>query len=81
MLQSFGADAVGMSTVPEVIAARHTGLKVLALSVIANTALPFAGGLDVAVDHDEVQRVVARSASGVATLLEGVLKGIATRAR
>ena len=76
MLHGFGADAVGMSTVPEVIAARHTGLKVLGLSVIANSASPNAGGIGVVVNHDEVQRVVAKSAAQARTLLEGVIEGL-----
>jgi purine-nucleoside phosphorylase len=38
MLQAFGAQAVGMSTVPETILARHAGLKVLALSMMTNMA-------------------------------------------
>ncbi|MDQ6780419.1 MAG: purine-nucleoside phosphorylase [Candidatus Eremiobacteraeota bacterium] len=76
MLQSFGADAVGMSTVPEVIAARHSGLKALGLSVIANSASPVSG-IGVEVSHDEVQSAVALVVSQVRALLEGVIEGIA----
>ena len=76
MLHAFGADAVGMSTVPEVIAARHTGLRVLGLSVIANSAVPSSGGIAVEVNHEEVQRAVANSASQVRMLLEGIIESL-----
>ncbi len=42
MFRSFGADALGMSTIMEVIAARHVGMRVLGLSMIANVNLPDA---------------------------------------
>jgi len=51
MLRLLGGDAVGMSTVPEVIAARHAGIEIFGLSVIVNLA---AGLADSTLDHKEV---------------------------
>ena len=51
MLRTLGADAVGMSTVPEVIAARHRGIKVLGISFISNAAAGMSGQ---PLSHEEV---------------------------
>jgi purine-nucleoside phosphorylase len=69
-LRSIGADAVGMSTVPEVIAARHGGMRVLGISVISNRA-----NLDGSrpPDHEEVLQAAGRAAPAVALLLKTLL--------
>lgn len=75
MLQRLGADAVGMSTVPEVIAARRTGLRVFGLSVIANSASPdHQDGRAPVLTHEEVQRVVGGAAPSARAILEGVVE-------
>jgi purine-nucleoside phosphorylase len=57
LLRILGADAVGMSTVPEAIVARHMGMKVLGLSCITNMA---AGVIDQPINHEEVMDIGAR---------------------
>jgi purine-nucleoside phosphorylase len=54
MARTLGADAVGMSTAPEVVAARHMGVRVLGLSCLTNMA---AGVLEKKLDHKEVLEV------------------------
>ena len=69
-LRTIGADAVGMSTVPEAIVARHMGIEVLGLSCISNAA---AGVLPKPLNHDEVIEVARRVRGTFARLLEGII--------
>jgi purine-nucleoside phosphorylase len=73
-LRTIGADLVGMSTIPEVIAARHMGIKVLAISCVSNMA---AGILDKPVNHEEVLETTARVQTDFVALVEAVLPKIA----
>lgn len=75
MLRALGADAVGMSTVPEVLAARHAGMRACALSVIAN-ATPVSADAAPDVSHEDVQRVVASAADGVRLAIEELLDAL-----
>jgi purine-nucleoside phosphorylase len=68
--RTLGADAVGMSTVPEVIYAKYLGLRVLGLSVIANMAV---GTTVQPLSHDEVVRTVAAQEGRTGDLIEGIL--------
>jgi purine-nucleoside phosphorylase len=74
MARTLGADAVGMSTVPEVIAARHMGMKVLGLSCLTNMA---AGVTKQKLDHREVMAVGERVKTGLMDLLGLVIVGAA----
>lgn len=71
MLRALGGDVTGMSTVLEVIAARHMGLRCLCLSMVSN---PAAGLSEAAVDHADVLAAGERAAGDVRRLLGAVLE-------
>jgi purine-nucleoside phosphorylase len=73
-LRAIGADLVGMSTVPEVIAARQMGVEVLAMSCVTNMA---AGILDKPIVHEEVLQVGQRVQSEFLALLRNTLPEVA----
>ena len=70
MTKALGGDLVGMSTVPEVIAARHMGIRCLALSCVTNAA---AGVLPEPIGHEQVLEVGARAAGDLVALLREVV--------
>ena len=72
--RAIGADLVGMSTVPEVIAARHSGIRVLGISCVTNMA---AGTTDAPLNHEEVLQTTKRVKSQFIALLRAVIPRIA----
>lgn len=73
MLRTLGADAVGMSTVPEVIAANHASLRVVGISCLTNMA---AGVLDRPLDHQEVMRTAEAAREAFVGLLGRLVASI-----
>ena len=71
LLATLGADAVGMSTVPEALVARHMGIEVLGISCISNMA---AGILPQALSEEEVIETTGRVRGSFIALLEGVIE-------
>jgi purine-nucleoside phosphorylase len=72
--RTIGADLVGMSTVPEVIVARHMGIRVLGISCVTNMA---AGILDHRLSHEEVMETTERVKGEFVALLRAVIPHIA----
>jgi purine-nucleoside phosphorylase len=75
-LKSIGADLVGMSTVPEVIAARQMSMEVLGISVISNLAAGLGGA---GLHHDEVLAAGGAATARLAALMSGTLLAISGR--
>jgi purine-nucleoside phosphorylase len=75
-LRTIGGDAVGMSTVPEVIAARHLGVRVVGISCITNLAAGLGAST---LSHVEVQETAQDVREGFQGLLSGLLEEIARR--
>lgn len=74
MLRTFGVDAVGMSTAPEVIALRHAGVRAAAISCITNLAAGISGSL---LDHSEVEETAREARAGFTALLSAWIRRMA----
>lgn len=68
-----GADAVGMSTVPEVLVARHMGMRILAIATVTDMATGLPGLVD-HVTHEEVLAVADRAGRRLGTVVKGVVR-------
>ncbi len=72
LFRIWGADATGMSTVPEVIVAHHMGIKVLGLSIITNTDKPATPNGETT--HDEVQDVAGKAEPQMTTIITNLIE-------
>jgi purine-nucleoside phosphorylase len=70
-IRAIGADAVGMSTVPEIIVARHMGIDCFAISVITDSGVP---GQIVEITHEEVQDVAGKAAPKLSSIIKKMLQ-------
>ena len=73
MFRILGADVVGMSTVPEVIVARHMDLKVFGVSIITDSGVP---GEIVEISHEEVQEVAMKAEPKMTLLMKKMIESL-----
>lgn len=73
MLRHWGADAVGMSTVPEVLVARHASMRILAIATVTDMATGLPGLID-HVTHEEVLAVADKAGKRLGTVVKGVVR-------
>ncbi len=73
MFRKLGGDVVGMSTVPEVIVARHAGMKIFGISIITDSGVP---GQIVEISHEEVQKVAMKAEPKMTLVLKKLIESI-----
>ena len=73
MLRGWGADAVGMSTVPEVLVARHSGMRILAIATVTDMATGLPGLVD-HVSHEEVLAIADRAGKRLGDVVKRVVR-------
>jgi len=73
MFRILGADIIGMSTVPEVIVARHMNMKVFGISIVTDSGVP---GAIVEISHDEVQKVAMNAEPNMTMILKKLIENI-----
>jgi len=73
MFRLLGADAVGMSTVPEVIVARHMGMTVFGISIITDSGVP---GQIVEISHEEVQEIAMKAEPNMTLIMKELIRKI-----
>jgi purine-nucleoside phosphorylase len=73
MFRLLGGDVIGMSTVPEVIVARHMGMRVFGISVITDSGVP---GEIVEITHDEVQEVAQKAGPKVSLIIKELIASL-----
>ena len=73
MFRKLGGDVVGMSTVPEVIVARHAGMRIFGISIITDSGVP---GQIVEISHEEVQKVAMKAEPKMTLVLKKLIEGL-----